>query len=156
MTDILTRLCLICAAVLFAAFAAVVGGRWLARQLAVIRPYLAAFIVFTFVAMNYAQKRSTSGGGSAPVPAPLFNSASVSTNGAWDFSAPSGATVHERWLRRGAAEFGRMKAEISAVVPYRLDADRMLDPEKAAKGRFTNDDATEARKRIARWICELE
>ena len=41
---------------MFAAWLAITGGRWLARQLAAIRPYLAAFLVFTFVAMNYAQK----------------------------------------------------------------------------------------------------
>ena len=58
--------------------------------------------------------------------------------------------------RRIAAEFGKMKEEISAVVPCRLDADTVLDPEKAMKRRFTNDDAIEARSRIARWICELE
>ncbi len=43
-------------------------------------------------------------GVSAPAPAPLFNSASVTTNGTWDFSAPPGATVHERWRLRGAAD----------------------------------------------------
>ena len=43
-----------------------------------------------------------------------------------------------------------------AVVPYRLDADTVLDPEKAMKRRFTNDDAIEARKKVARWICELD
>ena len=43
-------------------------------------------------------------GVSAPAPAPLFSSASVTTNGTWDFSAPPGATVHERWRRRGAAD----------------------------------------------------
>ena len=59
MTDILTRLCLVGAAVLFAAWLAITGGRWLARQLAAIRPYLAAFLVSTFVAMNYAQKADT-------------------------------------------------------------------------------------------------
>ena len=64
MTDFLTRLCLVGAAVLFAALAAILGGRMLARQLAAIRPYLAAFLVFTFVAMNYAQK---SGGTNAPL-----------------------------------------------------------------------------------------
>ena len=58
--------------------------------------------------------------------------------------------------KRIAAEFGKMKAEIYAVVPYRLDADTVLDPEKAMKRRFTNDDAIEARKKVARWICELE
>ena len=58
--------------------------------------------------------------------------------------------------KRIAAEFGKMKASISAVVPYRLDADTVLDPEKAMKKRFTNDDAIEARKKVARWICELE
>ena len=59
MTDFLTKLCLTGAAVLFAAWLAITGGRWLARQLAAIRPYLAAFLVSTFVAMNYAQKSGT-------------------------------------------------------------------------------------------------
>ena len=59
MTDILARFCLVGVAVLFAAWAAIVGGRWMARQLAAIRPYLAAFLVFTLVAMNYAQKSGT-------------------------------------------------------------------------------------------------
>ena len=62
--DFLTRLCLVGAAVLFAAWLVITGGRWLARQLAAIRPYLAAFLVFTFVAMNYAQK----GGGTNEPP----------------------------------------------------------------------------------------
>ena len=57
--DFLTKLCLTGAAVLFAALAAILGGRMLARQLAAIRPYLAAFLVFTFVAADYAQKSGT-------------------------------------------------------------------------------------------------
>ena len=61
--DFLTRLALAGAGVLFVAWAAIVSGRWLARQLAAVRPYLAAFLVFTFVAMNYAQK---SGGTNEP------------------------------------------------------------------------------------------
>ena len=84
MTDFLTRLCLVGAAVLFAALAAILGGRMLARQLAAIRPYLAAFLVFTFVAMNYAQK---SGGTNAPL-----RGASVELgveNGKWKMEAPS-------------------------------------------------------------------
>ncbi|MBQ3341293.1 MAG: hypothetical protein IJG84_05315 [Kiritimatiellae bacterium] len=36
MTDILTRLCLVGAAVLFAAWLGITGGRWLARQWAAI------------------------------------------------------------------------------------------------------------------------
>ena len=58
--------------------------------------------------------------------------------------------------KRIAVEFDQMKQRIAAFVPYRLDADRVLDPEKAAKGRFSNDDAIDARKKVARWICELE
>ncbi|MBQ3341989.1 MAG: hypothetical protein IJG84_08865, partial [Kiritimatiellae bacterium] len=42
--------------------------------------------------------------GAMPASSPLFNSASVTTNGTWDFSAPPGATVHERWRLRGAAD----------------------------------------------------
>ena len=56
MKDLLTEISLVGAAVLFAMWLALIGGRWLARQLAAIRPYLAAFVIFTFVAMNYAQK----------------------------------------------------------------------------------------------------
>ena len=115
MTDILTRFCLVGAAVLFAAWAAIVGGRWFTRQLAAMRPYLAAFLVFTFVAMNYAQKSGTNDpprGASTcstrstwlNTPAPLFTLGSVATNETWDFSAPSGAEVHERWQRRGACD----------------------------------------------------
>ena len=57
--------------------------------------------------------------------------------------------------KRIAEEFGRMKAEMKAVVPYGLDADLVLDPEKAMKRSFSNADAVQARKKIARWICEL-
>ena len=52
MKDLLTEISLVGAAVLFAMWLALIGGRWLARQLAAIRPYLAAFVIFTFVAMN--------------------------------------------------------------------------------------------------------
>ena len=62
--DFLTKVALAGAAVLFAAWLAITGGRWLVRQLAALRPYLAAFLVFTFVAMNYAQK----GGGTNEPP----------------------------------------------------------------------------------------
>ena len=34
----------------------------------------------------------------------LFAPESVSTNETWDFSVPSGAVIHERWQRRGAAD----------------------------------------------------
>ena len=56
MKSFLTEFCLAGAAVLFSVWLALTGGRWLARQLAAMRPYLAAFVIFTFVAMNYAQK----------------------------------------------------------------------------------------------------
>ena len=59
MRDFLTEVALAGAAVFFAVWLLLIGGRWLARQLAAIRPYLAAFLVFTFVAMNYAQKSGT-------------------------------------------------------------------------------------------------
>jgi hypothetical protein len=42
------------------------------------------------------------------------------------------------------------------AVPYRLDADTMLDPERANKRRLTNAAVAETRKKVARWICELE
>ena len=57
--DLLTDFALAGAAVLFSAWLAMIGGRWIARQLAAIRPYLAAFLVFTLVAMNYAQTSGT-------------------------------------------------------------------------------------------------
>ena len=57
--ELLTDFALVGAAVLFAAWLLLIGGRWFTRQLAAIRPYLAAFLVFTFVAMNYAQKSGT-------------------------------------------------------------------------------------------------
>lgn len=56
---------------------------------------------------------------------------------------------------RIAQEFERMKAEMKSAVPYGLDADLVIDPEKAMKRAFTNADAVQARKKIARWICEL-
>ena len=61
--DLLTDFALVGAAVLFSAWLALTGGRWMARQLAAMRPYLAAFLVFTLVAMNYAQKSGTNGVG---------------------------------------------------------------------------------------------
>jgi len=57
--DWLTDFALAGAGLFFSAWLLLIGGRWLARQLAAIRPYLAAFLVFTFVAMNYAQKSGT-------------------------------------------------------------------------------------------------
>ena len=36
------------------------------------------------------------------------------------------------------------------------DADLVLDPEKAMKRPFTNEDAVAVRKKVARWICELD
>ena len=172
--ELLTDFALVGAAVLFAAWLLLIGGRWFTRQLAAIRPYLAAFLVFTFVAMNYAQKSGTNepprgassgrveysdgrastyaeatvdkehvegpneeltttehaeaavagtengwGGVTDRLPQPpvrvaegasepsvveLFAPESVSTNETWDFSAPSGAVIHERWQRRGACD----------------------------------------------------
>ena len=57
--DWLTDFALAGAAILFSAWLLLIGGRWFTRQLAAIRPYLAAFLAFTFVAMNYAQKSGT-------------------------------------------------------------------------------------------------
>ena len=144
--ELLTDFALVGAAILFAAWLLLIGGRWIARQLAAIRPYLAAFLVFTLVAMNYAQKSGTNEpprgasellrttehsetanastedgwgritdrlpqppvrvaeGASEPSVVEMFRLASVATNEEWDFSAPSGAVVHERWQRRGAAD----------------------------------------------------
>ena len=70
---------------------------------------LAAIIAAAFLILGPvrdAVTKVTNGvrGVSAPAPAPLFSSASVTTNGTWDFSAPPGATVHERWRLRGAAD----------------------------------------------------
>ena len=57
---------------------------------------------------------------------------------------------------RIAAELAKLKVEMKQVVPYGLDADLMLDPEKAMKRPFTNEDAVAVRKKVARWICELD
>jgi len=43
-------------------------------------------------------------GASEPSVVELFRLGSVATNETWDFSAPSGAVVHERWQRRGACD----------------------------------------------------
>ena len=159
--DLLTDFALAGAAILFSAWLLLIGGRWFTRQLAAMRPYLAAFLVFTFVAMNYAQKSGTNDpprgassgrveafdgrvegtneeltttehaetavacteggwgritdrlpqppvrvaeGASEPSVVELFRPGSVATNETWDFSAPSGAEVHERWQRRGACD----------------------------------------------------
>ena len=58
--------------------------------------------------------------------------------------------------RRIAAEFAQLKDRVSLAVPYRLDADTVLDPEKASKIKFTNADAAAARAKVAGWICELD
>ena len=58
--------------------------------------------------------------------------------------------------KRISAAFELMKKEMWNVVPYRLDADLSLDPEKLAKRAFSNTDAVEARKKVAQWICELD
>lgn len=58
--------------------------------------------------------------------------------------------------RRIAAEFEEMKKSMAAAVPYRLDADTMLDPERANRRRLTNAAVAETRKKVAKWICELE
>ena len=58
--------------------------------------------------------------------------------------------------RRISAEFEKMKAEMDSVVPYGLDADLVIDPEKVMKKKFTNADAVAARNKIAEWICELD
>ena len=57
--------------------------------------------------------------------------------------------------RRISAEFEKLKSEMKSIVPYGLDADLVIDPEKAMKKKFSNIDAANLRTRIARWICEL-
>lgn len=57
---------------------------------------------------------------------------------------------------RIAGEFEALKNDILHSVPYRLDADTALDPERVAKKPFNNAAAAEARRKIARWICELD
>lgn len=55
-----------------------------------------------------------------------------------------------------AVAFDALKARMKDVVPYRLDADTVVDYEKEMKRPFTNADAVAARKAVARWICELD
>ena len=120
MMNFLTKLCLVGAAVLFAAWLVLKNKGRIARAADEISaiPFrrIALFLVFVAVAAIYGgAKNGTNAppqGASppplmmvaTPAPAPLFSSASVTTNGTWDFSAPPGATVHERWRLRGAAD----------------------------------------------------
>ena len=144
MTDFLTKLCLTGAAVLFVAWLVITGGRWLARQLAAIRPYLAAFLVSTFVAMNYAQKsgtneppRGVSNGSVERVErvdalvlpacstrstwlntaAPFFLLESETTNETYSYVMPTNGMRRENWWLRGAYE-----------DVFRLDLDGLLFP----------------------------
>ncbi|MBQ3341071.1 MAG: hypothetical protein IJG84_04185, partial [Kiritimatiellae bacterium] len=120
MTDFLTKLCLAGAAVLFAAWLVLKNKGRIARaadELSAI-PFRrhALFLAFVAVAAIYGGAKNGTNEppqgasppmlmmGATPAPAPLFSSASVTTNGTWDFSAPPGATVHERWRLRGAAD----------------------------------------------------
>lgn len=57
---------------------------------------------------------------------------------------------------RIAADFAALKARMTDVIPYRLDADTVVDFEREMKRPFTNADATAIRKEVARWICELD
>jgi len=56
---------------------------------------------------------------------------------------------------RISVAFARLKERMQTIVPYGLDADLCLDPEKAMKQRFTNADAVRLRTKIAAWIVEL-
>ena len=114
MREILTDFALAGAAVLFSVCLALTGGRWLARQLAAMRPYLAAFVIFTFVAMNYAQKPGGTndppqGAGSplhllhfytANPPVSLFRLESKSTNKTYSYAMPTNGVRHENWWLR--------------------------------------------------------
>ena len=132
--DFLTRFALVGATVLSAAWLAITGVRWLTRAMAAIRPYLAAFVIFTFVAMNYAQKP---GGTNAPLcgasvelieksvecrvesvelrSGQSYNSTlytlnsqfrldSVVTNDSFSFSMPSNGERYANWWLRDAYE----------------------------------------------------
>lgn len=55
-----------------------------------------------------------------------------------------------------AAAFDALKARMKEVVPYRLDADTVVDYEKEMKKPFTNADAEAMREVVARWIDELD
>ncbi|MBQ3343309.1 MAG: hypothetical protein IJG84_15525, partial [Kiritimatiellae bacterium] len=113
MMNFLTTLCLVGAAVLFAAWLILKNKGRIARAADEISaiPFrrIALFLVFVAVAAIYGGAKNGTNAppqgasqpmlmmGATPAPAPLFSSASVSTNGTWDFSALPGATVHERW-----------------------------------------------------------
>ena len=116
--DFITRFALAGAAVMFAAWLAITGGRWLTQAMAAIRPYLAAFVIFTFVVMNYAQKPGGTndppqGAGSplhllhfytANPPASLFRLESESTNETYSYAMPSNGERYANWWLRGAYE----------------------------------------------------
>ena len=130
--DFLTRFALAGAAVMFSAWLAITGGRWLTRAMAAIRPYLAAFVIFTFIAMNYAQKPGGTNdppqGASPPMGSlelrvesvelrsgqsynstlSTFNSQfrldSVVTNDSYSYSMPSNGERYANWWLRGAYE----------------------------------------------------
>ena len=120
MMDFLTKLCLTGAAVLFAAWLVLKNRGRIARAVdelaAIPLRRVALSLVFVAVAAIYGGAKNGTNAppqdasppmlmmGATPAPAPLFSSASVTTNGTWDFSPPPGATVHERWRRRGAAD----------------------------------------------------
>lgn len=58
--------------------------------------------------------------------------------------------------KRISEELEALKKQMWDVIPYRLDADLLLDPEKAAAKRITNAEAEAARAKVAKWICELD
>ena len=101
--DLLTDFALAGAAVFFAAWLLLIGGRWFTRKLAAIRPYLAALLVFTFVAMNYAQKSGTN-----EPPRGASNVREESFDGR--VSTYAEATVDKEHVERGEGPNGPMRS----------------------------------------------
>ena len=120
MTDILTRLCLVGAAVLFAAWLVLRYRGCFARATdalaKVSRARLAAFLAFVAIATVCAQKpggtnEPPQGAGSplhllhfytANPPGPLFRLESESTNGTYSYAMPSNGVRYSNWWIRGA------------------------------------------------------
>ena len=116
MTYILTRLCLVGAAVLFAAWLVLRGRNSFARELAAVRRCRAAFLVFVAVAAVYAQKPETGGNrlpqpsvrvascASVPSVVELFRLESEITNDSYSYAIPTNGVRYENWSLRGAYE----------------------------------------------------
>ena len=129
MRDLLTDICLVGAAVSFAAYLALRHARriacvsdWLVR---VHRSHLAAFLLFAAIATVCAQKggmgigngelrmenvefRMENGcvavGDSTILHSPLYILHSVTTNETYSYAMPPNATRYEKWWRRGKRE----------------------------------------------------